>query len=95
MHPRETLVDEDEVFDGEEDELAEEEAWGAEVDVATHQVGARWEDLTEEDQRLISMSEGREAFDAKAPTELPQPARAQSIRGLPKVKSGVFPRIIR
>lgn len=90
MEPRETLVDD------EEEEFADDEPeWDGEVDVATHQEGARWEDLTEEDQRLISMSEGREAFDAKAPTQLPQPARAQSIRGLPKVKSGVFPRILK
>jgi hypothetical protein len=85
MGPDETLTDdEDELFDGEE--------WIGEPDVAQVQFGAKWEDLHESDQRLISMSEGREAYDQKAPTELPQPDRAASVRGLPKVKSGAFPR---
>jgi hypothetical protein len=87
MGPEETLTDEeDELFDGEGD---------GEADVAQVQFGAKWEDLHESDQRLISMSESREAYDPKAPTELPQPDRAASVRGLPKVKSGVFPRLLK
>ena len=84
MGPEETLTDEDELFDGEE--------WSDEVDAGSVQFGAKWEDLHESDQRLISMSEGREAYDSRLPTELPQPSRAASVRGLPKVKSGAFPR---
>jgi hypothetical protein len=75
--------------------LSDDEAWDDDVDCATEQYGAKWEDLHESDQRLISMSESREAYDAKAPASLPQPARASSVRGLPKVKSGAFPRLIR
>ena len=87
MGPDETLTDdEDELFDG------EEEGDDENADVAQVQYGAKWEDLHESDQRLISMSESREAYDKKAPTTRPQPDRAASVRGLPKVRSGAFPR---
>lgn len=82
--PDETLTEEDE--DG---------AWDGATDVATEQFGASWDDLTDADKKLISSAQGREAFDEDAPTELPQPGRASSVRGLPKVKSGAFPRLIR
>jgi hypothetical protein len=72
--------------DEDDDELEDSD------DVAEVQYGAKWEDLHESDQRLISMSEGREAYDKKAPTSLPQPGRAASVQGLPKVKSQSFPR---
>jgi hypothetical protein len=88
MGPEETITDEDELFDGEEE-------WDGEVDVGQVQFGAKWEDLHESDQQLLSRSEGREAYDPRAPTELPQPDRAASVRGLPKVKSGVFPRYLK
>jgi hypothetical protein len=81
--PDETLTDED------------EEEWDGATDVASKQVGASWDDLTDADRKLISSAQGREAFDEDAPTELPQPGRASSVRGLPKVKSGAFPRLIR
>ena len=34
-------------------------------------------------------------FDRQAPTQLPQPDRAQSVKDLPKVTSGSFPRLLR
>jgi hypothetical protein len=68
--------------------------WGA-PDEAEVQHGASWDDLTEEDQRLITMAAQAPAFDPKAPTTLPQPSRAQSVNGLPKVKSGIFPRLLK
>jgi len=78
-----------------EQPLSEEElAWGDEPDVGA-QVGARFEDLSEADQKLISLSEQREAFDQTGPTELPQPDRAASVPDLPKVKSGVFPKLLK
>lgn len=81
--PRETIDDEDNGWDPDSPDEAQE------------QYGARFEDLTEEDQRLISMADQRPAFDKKAPKEIPQPSRAQSVRGLPKVKSGAFPRLLK
>jgi hypothetical protein len=74
----------------------EDDGWDPDApDEAQVQYGARFEDLTEEDQRLITMADQSAAFDKKAPNALPQPSRAQSVRGLPKVKSGVFPRLLK
>ncbi|MFO0598892.1 MAG: hypothetical protein U0228_26530 [Myxococcaceae bacterium] len=87
--PRETIQDEDL-------QAQDDGGWDADrPDEAEVQYGARFEDLTEEDQRLLTMAENRAAFDTKKPAELPQPSRAQSVRGLPKVKSGVFPRLLK
>ena len=80
---------------GPDETLTDDEAWDGEADVATEQHGASWDDLTDADRQLISSAQGREAFDERGPTELPQPGRANSVRGLPKVKSGAFPRLIR
>lgn len=64
-------------------------------DEAEVQHGASWDELTEEDQRLLSMAESAEAFDRKPPASIPEPPRAPSSANLPKVKSGTFPRLIR
>lgn len=69
--------------------------WGAPPDEAEVQVGCSWDDLTEEDQRLLSLAAQTPAWEKKAPTALPQPSRAASAPNLPKVKSGVFPRLIK
>ena len=80
---------------GPDETLTDDEAWDGEADVGAEQHGASWDDLTDADRQLISSAQGREAFDERGPTELPQPGRANSVRGLPKVKSGAFPRLIR
>jgi hypothetical protein len=78
-----------------EDESEVEEFDDLDSDI---QEGSAFEDLSEEDQLAILAFEapaGAEHFDRKAPAALPQPASAQSVKDLPKVNSGAFPRLIR
>jgi hypothetical protein len=74
----------------------EDSEWGP--DESPLQYGAAFEDLTPEDQRLIAAADVEqpvETYDDKAPTTLPQPDRAKSVQGLPKVTSRSFPRVLK
>ena len=62
------------------------------------QEGSAFDDLSEEDQLAILAFDsptGAEHFDREKQASLPQPDRAHSVKGLPKVTSGSFPRLIR